>query len=491
MSTKPTQECKNVDHWPRRRPRSTKPTLHRDTLPHQPPFAAPSAGSEQSLTPPRRSTPKRRVASPRCPVFGPSRAVGELAKELDAPHALAVAAARATIEERREELQAGAQDDPDLVSRARERLARTQQPSLRRVINATGVIVHTNLGRAPLAEAARDAVTRAAQGYSNLEWDAETGARGSRHAHVEHLLTELTGAEAALAVNNGAAAVLLAAAALAGPGKEIVVSRGQLVEIGGGFRIPDVVGQAGARLVEVGTTNRTRRADYADALGEHTGAILRAHPSNFRQLGFVQEVEIEELCELGVPVIDDVGSGNLAEDLHLLADEPPVRRSVRGRRGARVLLRGQAARRPAGRRDGRHARRGRRRQAAPARPRAAARQALARRARGHAPPLSRRPRGPRAPDADHRRRDPPSPGRAARRRHRRGRRGRRQGRRRRLPLLELPGPVVAVQGRAEDLAARLRAGDPPIVGRIQDGRLLLDPRTLADDEIDLVRKALG
>src|SRR6476659_9593728 len=255
--------------------------------------------------------------------------VDRLAAALDAPHALAVAAARATIDERREELQAGAADDPDLLARARERLARAQQPSLRRVINATGVIVHTNLGRAPLARQAREAVARAAQGYSNLEWDAQTGTRGSRHDHVEHLLTELTGAEAALAVNNCAAAVLLAAAALAGPGKEIVVSRGQLVEIGGGFRIPDVVAQAGATLNEVGTTNRTRRADYEQAINADTGAILRAHPSNFRQLGFVQEVEIEELCELGVPVIDDVGSGNLAEDLQLLADEPPVRRSVR------------------------------------------------------------------------------------------------------------------------------------------------------------------
>ena len=132
-----------------------------------------------------------------------------------------------------------------------------------------------------------------------------------------------------MAVNNCAAAVLLAAAALAGPGRDIVVSRGQLVEIGGGFRIPEVVAQAGARLVEVGTTNRTRRADYERAIGPATGAILRAHPSNFRQLGFVQEVEIEELCELGAPVIDDVGSGNLAEDLPALADEPPVRRSVK------------------------------------------------------------------------------------------------------------------------------------------------------------------
>ena len=131
-----------------------------------------------------------------------------------------------------------------------------------------------------------------------------------------------------MAVNNCAGAALLAAAALAGAEREIVVSRGQLVEIGGGFRMPEVIAQAGARLVEVGTTNRTRRADYERALGERTGAILRAHPSNFRQLGFVEEVEIEELCELGVPVIDDVGSGVLADDLAVLADEPPVRRSV-------------------------------------------------------------------------------------------------------------------------------------------------------------------
>ena len=196
------------------------------------------------------------------------------------------------------------------------------------MLNATGVIVHTNLGRAPLAAAAREAVARAAEGYANLEWDLERGERGSRHDHVEALLCELTGAEAAIAVNNCAGATLLAAAALAGAEREIVVSRGQLVEIGGGFRVPEVIAQAGARLVEVGTTNRTRRADYERAIGERTGAILRAHPSNFRQLGFVQEVEIEELCELGVPVIDDVGSGVLADDLAVLADEPPVRRSV-------------------------------------------------------------------------------------------------------------------------------------------------------------------
>jgi L-seryl-tRNA(Ser) seleniumtransferase len=418
-------------------------------------------------------------------------AVGELAKALDAPHALAVAAARATIDERREELRAGANDDPDLTARARAHLARSTRPSLRRVLNATGVIVHTNLGRAPLADAARESVARAARGYSNLEWDAETGARGSRHDHVEHLLTDLTGAQAALVVNNNAAAVLLAAAALAGPGREIVVSRGQLVEIGGGFRVPDVVAQAGATLKEVGTTNRTRRADYEQAIGPATGAILRAHPSNFRQLGFVQEVEIEELCELGVPVIDDVGSGNLAEDLQALADEPPVRRSVRA--GAALvcfsgdkLLGGPQAGIMVGTRE-----------------------AVAK-ARQH--PLARALRIDKlslaALEATLRlyreQRDVPvlemltADDATLRARAERLAEGLGEviastakvggGA---LPLLELPGPVVAVDGPAEELAARLRAADPPVVGRIQDGRLLLDPRTLADDEIDLVRAALG
>jgi L-seryl-tRNA(Ser) seleniumtransferase len=255
----------------------------------------------------------------------PPPRVRERLRDLPSVDRLATSVARAELADRRDELLAGAADEVDLVARARERL----RPSLRRVLNATGVVVHTNLGRAPLAPAARAAVSAAAEGYSNLELDLASGERGSRHAHVEALLREVTGAEAALAVNNCTAAVLLAAAALGGPGREIVVSRGQLIEIGGGFRIPEVVVQAGARLVEVGTTNRTRRSDYAAALGERTGAILRAHPSNFRTLGFTEEVEIEALCSLGVPVIDDVGSGVLADDVELLADEPAVRRSVR------------------------------------------------------------------------------------------------------------------------------------------------------------------
>src|SRR5579875_3927908 len=195
---------------------------------------------------------------------------------------------------------------------AHELAAQLGRPSLRRVLNATGVIVHTNLGRAPLPDAARAALADVARGYSNLEFDLQRGQRGSRHNHVESLLCELTGAQAAMVVNNGAAAVLLAVAALAGPGRAVLVSRGQLIEIGGGFRIPEVIGQSGARLVEVGTSNRTRLHDYRQALeteGAAVAAILRVHQSNFRAVGFVEEVAVGPLCELGVPVIDDVGSG--------------------------------------------------------------------------------------------------------------------------------------------------------------------------------------
>src|SRR4051794_1917467 len=199
--------------------------------------------------------------------------VDALAAQVDAPRAVAVAAARAVLAQRRAELLDGASDEADLRARARAWVAESARPSLRRVLNAAGGIVHTNLGRAPLARAAREAVARAAGGYGNPELDLTTGARGSRPAHVEGLISELTGAEAGFAVNNGAGAALLAVAAVGG--REIVVSRGQLVEIGGGFRVPDVIAQAGARLIEVGTTNRTRLADYQRAISDPTGAILR------------------------------------------------------------------------------------------------------------------------------------------------------------------------------------------------------------------------
>jgi len=427
--------------------------------------------------------------------------VDALAAEVPAPRAVAVAAARAVLAARRAELVQGAADDPDLAERARAWAEEAGRPRLRRVLNATGVIVHTNLGRAPLAATARAAVERTAAGYSNLELDLDTGARGSRHDHVAGLLAALTGAEDAIAVNNCAGATLLAAAALAGPGREVIVSRGQLVEIGGGFRVPDVIAQAGARLVEVGTTNRTRRADYVRAIGEDTGAILRAHPSNFRQLGFVQEVEIEELCELGVPVIDDVGSGVLAGELELLREEPAVRRSVQA--GAALvcfsgdkLLGGPQAGLIVGQADAVAAAR--------AHPLARAlrldKLSLAaleatlqlyrdpERARREIPVLAMltadeetlRARAARLAAAI----GTPAVVVAATARVGGGA----------LPLLELPGPAVAVAlpgVSADDLAARLRAADPPVVGRIEDGRLLLDPRTLADDELPLVAQALA
>jgi L-seryl-tRNA(Ser) seleniumtransferase len=459
--------------------------------------------------------------------------VEELAASLDdVAHADAVRAARAVIGEERErilgDVNPAATADPAagcppdvgasplpggghaaLADAARAWLAADSRPRLRRVINASGVIVHTNLGRAPLADAARQAVVAAAEGYSNLEYDLERGERGSRQAHVEELLASLTGAAAAMVVNNCAGAVLLAAAALAG-GRELIVSRGQLVEIGGSFRIPDVVAQSGASLVEVGTTNRTRLSDYERALGERTGAIMRAHQSNFRTVGFVEEPSIEELCSLGVPVIDDVGSGALAEGVPELADEPGVARSVGA--GAAVvcfsgdkLLGGPQAGLMVGQADAISACR-----AHPlARalridklslaaleatlrlyrdPRAAASEIpvlrmlvtgeaeLQARAEAMAARIAAAPSDPVRARVI---RAAAKVGGGA------------------LPLLELEGPVCAVdpgEPGADELGRRLRAADPPVIGRTRDGWLLLDPRTLTDDEArvaaDAVVKAL-
>ena len=203
-------------------------------------------------------------------------------------------------------------------------------PSLTAVINATGVIVHTNLGRAPLAPAAIARIDEVARGYSNLEYDLAGGRRGSRATHASALLARLTGAEGAVVVNNNAAAVLLVLAALAA-GREVIISRGELVEIGGGFRIPDVLRQSGATLREVGTTNRTRIADYAAAIGDRTAVILRVHPSNFRIEGFTERPELGEIAALGdrfdVPLVEDLGSGLLAATPGT-AGEPTVRASI-------------------------------------------------------------------------------------------------------------------------------------------------------------------
>ena len=202
----------------------------------------------------------------------------------------------------------------------------------RRIINATGVILHTNLGRAPLSRAATDAVVEAACGYTDLELDLDSGRRGSRQVHLQFLLRQLTGAEAALAVNNNASALLLGLSALAA-GKEVVVSRGEAVEIGGGFRIPDVLRQSGSVLVDVGTTNRTYAKDYEDAITENTAALLKVHASNFRVEGFTASVEARELVELGerygIPVLHDVGSGCLLPtERYGLAHEPLPQESI-------------------------------------------------------------------------------------------------------------------------------------------------------------------
>lgn len=193
-------------------------------------------------------------------------------------------------------------------------LEQQSRPSLRRVVNATGVILHTNLGRAPLAAAAIDAIANTAGGFSNLEYDLTTGERGSRYRLVEQLLTELTGAENALVVNNNAAAVMLILSAVACQ-KEVVISRGQLVEIGGSFRVPDVMALSGAKLVEVGTTNRTHLYDYSRAINDQTGMLLRVHASNFRMTGFTAEVSAGELVSVGqqygIPIYEDQGSGML------------------------------------------------------------------------------------------------------------------------------------------------------------------------------------
>jgi L-seryl-tRNA(Ser) seleniumtransferase len=421
----------------------------------------------------------------------------------------ATSVARAVLAERRAELLAGAgDDDPDLIARARERL----RPGPRRVLNGTGVVIHTNLGRAPLAVTARRAVAEAAEGYADLELELESGRRGHRDAHVRGLLRELTGAEDGLAVNNAAGAALLAVAALAGGARPVVVSRGQLVEIGGGFRVPEVIAQAGARIVEVGTTNRTRLADFERALAAERDraaatapsaaappVVLRVHQSNFRTVGFVEEVDIEALCALGAPVIDDIGSGALTE-LPALADEPPVRRSVAA--GAALtcfsgdkLLGGPQAGILVGRAEAVEA--CRRHPLARALrigrlPLAALVATLTlhrdpERARRAIPVLAMLDVPAAVLDARARRLADVTGGELIEAVARVGGGA--------LPLLELPGPAVALGPPADPaaagrLAAALRNGDPPLIPRIADGRVLVDPRTLADDELGQAAAAI-
>ncbi|GAC1300772.1 MAG: hypothetical protein NVSMB27_41160 [Ktedonobacteraceae bacterium] len=247
---------------------------------------------------------------------------------------MALRALRATIAQARTDIRSGSPcpSSEQLLAAAEQTLGREQLPHLRPVINATGVIINTNLGRAPLSQQALQAVQQVAEGYSNLEYELEAGERGLRHTHVTELLRELTGAEAALVTNNNAAAVLLALSALA-MGREVIISRGQLVEIGGGFRVPDVMRQSGCQLVEVGTTNRTRISDYEAALSEQTAMLLTVHPSNFLISGFTESTPVNALAELAhqhkLLVMDDLGSGCLLDSTQYgLAHEPMPQESL-------------------------------------------------------------------------------------------------------------------------------------------------------------------
>jgi L-seryl-tRNA(Ser) seleniumtransferase len=418
--------------------------------------------------------------------------VDELAREAGDP--LAVDAARAVIDRAREVIQAGA-DPGDLAARLRDELADARRPRLRGVLNATGVVVHTNLGRAPLAEEALVRVLAAGRGYSNLEYDLDAGERGSRQDHASAILRRLTGAEAALVVNNNAGAVLLALAALA-EGREVVVSRGELIEIGDGFRIPDVLARSGARLVEVGTTNRTRAADYEQAIRPETALLLRVHQANFRVVGFEERPRLEEVAEVArkhaLPLVDDLGSGriSLSDNLSLSDFEPTAKESLGA--GADLvcfsgdkLLGGPQAGIVLGRAE------------------------LVERLRRH--PLQRALRIDKlslaalegtlllhleAPERIPVLRTLAQEATTVRARAERlaaatggevedtvGRVGGGA-----LPLAELPSFACALE---ESLAEPLRTGEPPVVGVVRDGRLLLDCLTLTDAEADQAAAAVA
>jgi L-seryl-tRNA(Ser) seleniumtransferase len=402
-------------------------------------------------------------------------------------HELVLAAARAALARAREDIRAGFEQE-DLPARAIMELDRLLAPRLRRVINGTGVVVHTNLGRAPLSEYALDRVHEVGHGYSNLEYDLDAGARGSRQDHLATVLRDLTGAEAALVVNNNAAAVLLALAALA-EGREVVVSRGELVEIGDGFRIPDVLTRSGARLIEVGTTNRTRLADYERAVREDTAAILRVHQSNFRIVGFAEQPALKDLARLaerrGLVLVDDLGSGVLDE----LGDEPTVLGSLEA--GAHLvtfsgdkLLGGPQAGIVVGRADlverlRRHPLQ--RAVRADKLTLAALEGTLAAYRRGEESPVMRMLQEPAEAVRARAERLAAAAGGQVEETVARAGGGA-------LPLAEIPSYACALE---EELTASLRSADPPVVGIVRDGVLLLDCRTISDDEIKEVAAAVA
>lgn len=260
------------------------------------------------------------------------------------PRSVVVDAARELIDELRKEILSGERESvpekEELISEICENITGKKKRNLRPLINATGVVLHTNLGRANLCRAAVESVLSVCDSYSNLEYDLKKGGRGVRHDHIEKIISRITGAEAAMVVNNNAAATMLCLSALA-YGKEVVTSRGELVEIGGSFRIPEIMEQSGAHLKEVGTTNKTKPSDYRNAYNpETTGAFMKVHTSNYRIVGFTQEVSLKEMVELGkeysLPVIYDMGSGLMADLSRYGVDEPTVVDAIRD--GADVVL---------------------------------------------------------------------------------------------------------------------------------------------------------
>ncbi len=430
-------------------------------------------------------------------------ALPELAAALaEHPRPRVVEAVRVALAGARARLRS-ADGHPFDVSEVHRALARLEQPKLRPVLNATGVVLHTNLGRAPLPAAARAQVSLISEGYCNLEFDLLDGERGSRFAPVVESLCRLTGAEDALVVNNCAAATLLVLTALA-EGREVVVSRGELVEIGGGFRIPDVMRQSRATLVEVGTTNRTRRSDYEQALGENTGLVAKVHRSNFALVGFTEEASVAELVPLcaprGLPLFVDAGSGHLLPlDVPGLGVEVTMRDHVEA--GADLvafsgdkLLGGPQAGIIVGRSP------------------------LVARLRNH--PLHRALRVDKMTvaaleatlalyrdgqaDAVPARALLSQP--AATLHHRAERLQKALDNQRvasevlavegqagggTLPLARLSSFACALSGDAEALLSRLREGDPAVVGRIAEGRLLLDVRCIADLQLERLAQAVA
>jgi L-seryl-tRNA(Ser) seleniumtransferase len=385
-------------------------------------------------------------------------------------------------------------DPAERLDRVAQLLAGWTAPRLRRVINATGVVLHTNLGRAPLSAAAAAAAAEVAAGYSNLELDLESGRRGSRHDLVSDLLRRLTGAEAALVVNNNAAAVLLTLTALARR-REVVVSRGQLVEIGGAFRMPDVMRQSGARMVEVGTTNRTRVGDYEAAVGPRTAALLHVHTSNFRLSGFTESTPLAEMAEVArrhrLLLLDDLGSGALDP----IADEPLVADSVAvcdvvtfsgdkllgGPQAGIVLGRAEAIQRLARHPLARAVR-------VDKMTLAALEVTLRQRLRGERSPVARMlAAGPeelrrRAAQLMVRLREREvacrlEPGTSA-------------AGGGSLPERDLPTWLLVIEGPASRLAAALRRGEPPVLARVENDRCCVDPRTLLPGEDDLLLDAI-